>query len=75
MDAALIGIYSAAVLAWAVALYRLRPARPSPLATTVPRPSVDGNATAGAGTPDPAPAVAPRRVHIEMGGHGRHRAA
>lgn len=40
----------------------------------VPRPSVDGYATAGAGTtPDPAPAVAPRRVHIEMGGPGRHR--
>lgn len=41
----------------------------------VPCPSVDGYATAGAGTPDPAPAVAPRRVHIEMGGPGRHREA
>jgi hypothetical protein len=43
--------------------------------TPVPDPSVDGYATARAGTPDPARAVAPRRVHIEMGGHGRHRVA
>jgi energy-converting hydrogenase Eha subunit F len=40
--------------------------------TPVPRPSVDGPATAGAGTPDSAPVVAPQRVHIEMGGSGRH---
>lgn len=72
MNALLISIYSSAVLAWAVALYRLRPARPSSLAMPVPHPSVDGP-TARAGTPDPARAVTPPRVHIEMGGRGRHR--
>lgn len=41
--------------------------------TPVSPPPGDGPITAGAGTPDPAPAVVPHRVHIEMGGHGRHR--
>jgi hypothetical protein len=40
--------------------------------TPVLRPSVDG-LTTGAGTPDPAPVVTPRRVHIDLGGIGRHR--
>lgn len=35
------------------------------------RPQVDGHATAGVGAPDPAPAVVPHRVHVEMS--GRHR--
>lgn len=40
----------------------------------VHHPSVDGHAAAGAGnSPDPAPAAVARRVHIEMGGPGRHR--
>lgn len=38
----------------------------------VHRPSVDGHAAVGVGTPDPAPAAVARRVHIEMGGRGRH---
>lgn len=72
MNALPIAIYGSAVLAWAVALYRLRPARPSPLTMPVRHPSVD-EVTARAGTPDPARAVTPQRVHIEMGGRGRHR--
>lgn len=43
--------------------------------TPAPRPSGDGSTGDGAGTPDPAPSPAPQRVHIEMGGLGRHRAA
>jgi hypothetical protein len=42
--------------------------------TPVLRPSVDG-LTTGAGTPDPAPVVTPRRVHIDLAGIGRHRKA
>lgn len=41
--------------------------------TPVPHPSVDGP-TAGAGTPDPAPVVAPR-VRVQLGGPHRHRRA
>jgi hypothetical protein len=40
--------------------------------TPVPDPSVDGP-TAGAGTPDPAPAVEPLRVRMSY--RGQHRAA
>jgi hypothetical protein len=45
------------------------------LTKTPVSPLGDGSASPGSGNPDPDPVEASRRVHIEMGGPGRHRLA
>jgi hypothetical protein len=55
------------------AMYEEIAARCAALNTSVPDPSVDGTATAGAGTPDSAPVVARRRVGWWSGSAPAHR--